>query len=93
LDHLTPYERETVILMSDGDDVATIATHQRTVLTKLENNPAAVKVEDLTHGGSRGAKFTLPAKLVSFRRGHVQLSDADREARAERARAMGHKRM
>jgi len=90
-DHLTPFERETVILMSDGDDVATISTHQRTVLTKLERNPSAVKVEDLTHGSSAGAKFEMPARLISFRRA-TTISDEDREAKAARMRDLAASR-
>ncbi len=38
---LTAPERETVITFSDGDDTATIHTHQRRIITKLKNNPAA----------------------------------------------------
>ena len=43
---LTAPERETVITFSDADDTATIHTHQRRIITKLLNNPAATKVED-----------------------------------------------
>jgi hypothetical protein len=45
---VTALERETVITFSDEDDTATIHTHQRRIITKLLNNPAATKVEDLT---------------------------------------------
>ena len=41
---LTAPERETVITFSDADDTATIHTHQRRIITKLNNNPAATKV-------------------------------------------------
>ncbi len=85
-DFLTAPERETVILMSDADGIATITTHQRRILTKLEGNPSAVKVEGLTHGSTAGAKFEIPARLVSLRNGTVQLSDEERKARADRMR-------
>lgn len=64
---LTAPERETVILMSDADDVALITTYQRRILTKLERNPAARKIEDLRHGGQPGARFELAAAFISFR--------------------------
>src|SRR3954447_24163502 len=65
---LTPAERETVVLMDDDSDIAVISTHQRRVLTRLANNPLAVKVADLTDGTTAGAKFEIPAWTVSFRR-------------------------
>ena len=42
---LTGPERETVITLSDADHTATIHTHQRRIITKLLNNPAAKKIE------------------------------------------------
>jgi hypothetical protein len=41
---LTAPERETVITFSDDGETATIHTHQRRIITKLLNNPAATKV-------------------------------------------------
>lgn len=64
---LTAPERETVILMSDADDTATITTYQRPIVTKLERNPAVTKIEDLDYGSTRGARFEMPAALLSFR--------------------------
>lgn len=37
------------------------------MLTKLRKNPAAREVEDLTHGSSPGARFEIPASLISIR--------------------------
>jgi hypothetical protein len=48
---LTAPERETVITFSDADETATVHTHQRRIITKLRNNPAATKVDDLTFEG------------------------------------------
>jgi hypothetical protein len=67
-------ERETAITFNDADDTATIHTHQRRIITKLLNNPAATKVDDLTFGGTAGAVFELPAELISFRSGRRKLS-------------------
>ena len=86
---LTAPEPETVITFSDEDDTATIHTHQRRIITKLRNNPAAREVEELTFDGTVGAIFELPADLVSFRSGRRKLSPAQAQAAAanlERAR-------
>lgn len=64
---LTPLERETVVLFNDAEDTAIISTHQRSILTKLERNPSAKKVEDLTVGRSPGARYEIPKGLISFR--------------------------
>jgi hypothetical protein len=83
-------ERETVITFNDADDTATIHTHQRRIITKLLNNPAATKVDDVTFEGSAGAVFEIPADLISFRSGRRKLSpDQARAAAAnlDRARA------
>jgi len=75
---LTAAERETVILIDDASGVASIATHQRRIITKLERNPAARKIEDLTHGSQPGARYEMPARLVSFRRPSPSRPDAAR---------------
>jgi hypothetical protein len=63
---LTAPERETVITFSDEGDTATVHTHQRRIITKLRNNPAATEVEDLTFDGTPGAVFEMPADRISF---------------------------
>jgi hypothetical protein len=86
---LTAPERETVITFSDADDTATIHTHQRRIITKLLNNPAARKIEDLTFDGTAGAVFELPAELITFRSRRRTLSLTQAQAAAanlERAR-------
>ena len=42
---LTAPERETVITFSDEDGIAQVHTHQRRLITKLRNNPAATEVD------------------------------------------------
>lgn len=64
---LTAYERETVIDFNDQDEFAYVTTYQRTMLTKLRRNPAAELIETFETEGSPGARFKVPAKLVSIR--------------------------
>ena len=63
---LTAPERETVITFSDEDDTATVHTHQRRIITKLKNNPAAELIEDISFDGTAGAVFELPVWAISF---------------------------
>jgi hypothetical protein len=84
---LTAPERETVITFSDADDIATIHTHQRRVITKLKNNPAATEIEDLSFGGTAGAVFEIPAELISFRSWRRKLSPEQAKAAAANLRA------
>jgi hypothetical protein len=65
---LSAYERETIIIFNDEDELATVTTHRRRILTKLERNPAAEKIEDLPHGSRPGARYSVPAQLISIRR-------------------------
>ena len=86
---LTAPERETVITFSDEDDTATVHTHQRRIITKLRNNPAATEIADLTFYGTAGAAFEMPADLISFRSGRRKLGPKQARAAAanlERAR-------
>lgn len=89
---LTHSERETIINMNDGEDIAYVYSAQRSVITRLKKNPAAVLVEEGIHEGSVWARFTLPANLISFRSVRVSrvMTDEQRRATAERlARARG----
>jgi hypothetical protein len=87
---LTAPERETVITFSDEEDTATIHTHQRRIITKLRNNPAAELVEDVSFDGTAGAVFEIPVDLISFRSSRRKLSPEQARAAAanlDRARA------
>ena len=53
---------------------ATVQTHQRRIITKLRNNPAATEVEDLTFDGT--AVFEIPAELISVRSGDARPAQA-----------------
>jgi hypothetical protein len=79
---LTAPERETVITVSDEDDTAMVHTHQRRIITKLRNNPAATEVEDISHDGTAGAVFEIPADLISFRSSRRKLSAEQAKAAA-----------
>jgi hypothetical protein len=91
---LTAYERETVINMNDDDDLAYVSTHQRTVITALKKNPAAVLESEGIFDGTRWANFHIPCELVSFRTrvsrpnlSPEQRAEAGRRLRAGRVRA------
>jgi hypothetical protein len=63
---LTKLERETVITMNDDESEATVWTAQRRVITKLRNAGATL-VEEGKIEGTAWARFTMPARLLSFR--------------------------
>jgi hypothetical protein len=63
---LTAPERETVVTFSDENDTATVYTHQRRIITKLKNNPAAELIEDISFDGTAGAVFEMPVWAISF---------------------------
>lgn len=83
---LTAYERETVININDQDEFAIVVTYQRTMITKLRRNPAAELIEQFDHNGSPGARFKIPAKLVSIRNPLSEETRAKLAGNAARAR-------
>jgi hypothetical protein len=89
---LTAPERETVITFSDEDETATVHTHQRRIITKLSNNPAAELVERIDFDGTAGAVFELPVWAISFlskkRRGGPGNASALAKAREARELAV-----
>jgi hypothetical protein len=85
---LTAPERETVITTSDADDHIRIWTAQRPMITKLKANPAATLIDEGFHGRSAWAEFHVPAGLLTIRSGKRKMSEAQREAAAERMRKM-----
>ena len=89
---LTAPERETVITFSDEDDTATVHTHQRRIITKLKNNPAAELIEDVSFDGTTGAVFELPVWAISFlskkRKGGAGKVEALARGRQRRERAV-----
>jgi hypothetical protein len=83
---LTRAERETVITTSDADEVLTIWTAQRPIITKLKKNPAARLIDEGRHDGTAWAEFELPAALLSFRSKRMTRPGAAEHLR-ERAKA------
>jgi len=84
---LTAPERETIISFSDDSQTAFVYSAQRHVITRLRKNPAAKLIEEGNFDGSLWARFELPAKLITFR-AEVRLTAEQRQAKADRARAM-----
>lgn len=77
--------------MDDGADIAKISTHQRTIYTKLKNNPAAKLVEDISCGKTVGGMFEIDAALISFRTRRMThvLTPKQKAEQSARARAAG----
>jgi hypothetical protein len=65
---LTAAERETVIVLNDEDDTATIHTSQRPWITRLKRNPSATLVDEGKFEGSAWAEFEIPKSLIAFPR-------------------------
>jgi hypothetical protein len=83
---LTALERETVITFNDADEVASVYTAQRRLITQLKKNPAAVLVEEGVHEGSLWARFELPKNFISFRTKTRAFCEAERSRRAAQLR-------
>lgn len=66
---LTAAERETVISISDDEDLWTIHTSQRKMVTQLLKNPSATILEDTTFQGTRMLVATIPANGITVRKG------------------------
>jgi hypothetical protein len=64
---LTAQERETVITLNDADGTAEVFTHQRSLITKLKKNEAAILIEEGVFETTRWARFEIPKNLVTFR--------------------------
>ena len=85
------FERETIIRMSDGDDLVNIWTAQRTVMTALNKKPEQfTAVASGFDGVNTWAEYTIPKKkfnLAKAAKATRNLTPEQREAYAERARA------
>lgn len=75
-------ERETVITVSDADDVVSIWTAQRPVILRLARDDRFTLTASGEHDGSPWASFTVPADRWSPLSGAKRrMSDTEREAR------------
>lgn len=81
---LTDSERETIVSLSDFNDIATVYTSQRKIITKLKRNPAFVTEEEGTFEGTGWLRGHMPAKLIGFR----APSTLTTEQRQQRANTM-----
>jgi hypothetical protein len=77
----TALERETVIILTDADELASVYTAQRSVITRLKKNSAARLIEEGLYGKSPWARFELPKQFISFRSKRRVLSEAERMRR------------
>jgi hypothetical protein len=62
------YERETTIVVNDGEAVAHITTYQRAFLRKLRAHPEAKLIAEGEFEGVAWGQFEVPAELVTIRR-------------------------
>lgn len=87
---LNPWERETVVNASDGDDHVTIWTAQRRALTRLRKNAKAVEVRTGYHGTTEWAEFKIAADQwnpVSGIKSNRTMTDEQKAAGAARLAA------
>lgn len=87
---LTPEERETVILFSDADNIASVYTHDARLIAKLKElhkkQPEKVFPERKEHPGA--VSYIVPKNCVSIREPY---SEERRRAASERAKKAGYK--
>src|SRR5437016_5865767 len=67
--------------MSDADELTSVYTAQRPVITRLKKNRAAHLLKERRFEGFPWATFQLPKSFVSFRSKQRVLSDEDRQRR------------
>ena len=58
---LVAEERETVITVTDADELVRIWSAQKRSITKMRKNPAFTEVGHGVHGTTEWAEFTTPA--------------------------------
>ena len=82
------YERETTVVMSDGDPLVRISTAQRTVITALRKKEAFTETATGFHEKTEWAEFTIPRKkfnLAKAVKATRVLTDEQREELRQRA--------
>lgn len=87
---MNPFERETVVNASDGDDLTRITTGQRRFITRLRKHPSFTEVRTWHEGSTEWAEFTIPASAWNpasgAKRKGSTMSEEQRQAAAERFR-------
>lgn len=89
---LNALERETVIVLNDAEDVASVYTAQRRMITQLKKNPAAALIDSGLFDGSPWARFELPKGFLSFRSKMRRLSEQERTRRGAQLRRANQSR-
>ena len=86
---LTNYERETIINYNEGEDIASVYTHNRSLLRRLEqlaqDRPEDCRLFRTFHDG-QAVEYYIPKAWVKIRP-TLQLSDAEKEKRRAAAKA------
>jgi len=85
--NLSPDERETTIISTDGDDLVTIWTAQRRHITKLRRNSNFTETKSGFHGTSEWAEFTIPAERWNPVTGAKRAAPAQTPEQRERSLA------
>lgn len=80
----TAAERETIVTVSDADEVVSIWTARRTDITKLRKNPKATEVET----GEHHSVFTIPADQWNPATGIKRTVNMSPEAKAAAAQRL-----
>lgn len=67
--NLSLYERETIIRYSEGEQLASVYTHNKALIRKLDklarDRPEECRLEQVGHGG-KSAAFTVPKQWVKI---------------------------
>lgn len=85
---LTNYERETIINFNEGEDTASVYTHNSTLRRRLErlaqDRPEECRLVKTCHDG-QAVEYYFPKKWLRVNPG-LRLTDEQRAAKAEAAR-------
>lgn len=85
---LSKYEQETIINYNEGEETASVYTHNKKIRKKLEDlalkYPDKILLEQICPHGA--VEFTVPKRCVSIREPY---SDARRAVASERAKKAG----
>lgn len=85
MQELTAYEKETIINYNAAEKVASIYTHDRSLIRKLMDLAKTREDIVIEYGNEDCASFIVPKKWIKVNAGRI-LTDEERSARAERMR-------
>lgn len=87
MQELTAYEKETIINYNAAEKVASIYTHDRSLIRKLMDLAKTREDIIVECGDENCASFIVPKKWIKVNAGRV-LTEEERSARAERMRSI-----